>query len=704
MQALQTRHLCAAAVAVGLAVPALAHAQTWEAERVEALMIASGRSELPGSPASPLPLIEERLNVAIDGQHATSTLVQVYRNQTAGQIEGRYALRPGTNSHVEGFAYWNGETKIVGEVFERQTARRVYENVTSRRRDPGLLEQDGEGAFSFRVFPIAPNEQKRIELRWTKWLDRRARTVRYHAPISRPNADIVISVAGAVKNVRSATHALHVEPFAGGVRLRSDGARGGAKELAIEWDVDEPAWTLSAYVQPAGGDADGWFALSLPAPDLPASAAAAKDVTIVVDRSGSMSGDPMAQARAAAADMIRRLDPNDRVNVIAFSDEVDPLFKTPRALDAETRARAIGFADRLHEGGGTDIALALQTAIASQDNTAKGRPRVIVFMTDGQSDVDKAIDAARTDTGDVRLFTLGFGKDVNRHLLSRLAATKRGRFVHVENTASIQAEVGRLAAQIAKPLLVDVAVEVDGVQAVKLYPRSMPDLFAQDELLVTGRMRGTGTAKFTIRGKLGGAPVAYTRSVEIAKAPSRPWVGRLWAQARVAHLLEEISLGAKQPELVEEVIDLAVAYNFVTPYTAFLAIPESELGAEASTVAAARARKKKLMADNPEVEALEGKGGKSDKSKKMAFAADAIDGDLAKPTKTADASDDGGADEEDESPARSTRRRGFAAAGGDSTRRGRGCAGCSSSSNGAGSGILAIALAAIVLRRRRRAS
>src|SRR6185295_18953409 len=104
-----------------------------------------------GEPTRALPLTEERLQVTIDGQRATTTLLQVWRNNTALQIEGQYRLHPGSGSRVEGFAYWNGEAKIVGEVFERQTARRVYDNVTSRRRDPGLLEEDGEGAFAFRV-------------------------------------------------------------------------------------------------------------------------------------------------------------------------------------------------------------------------------------------------------------------------------------------------------------------------------------------------------------------------------------------------------------------------------------------------------------------------------------------------------------------------------------------------------------------------
>ncbi|MEP6866715.1 MAG: VIT domain-containing protein, partial [Deltaproteobacteria bacterium] len=92
----------------------MAQPQQLATDRVEALMLATdGR---------PLSLHEERLDIMIDGEYATTTMHQTYLNKTGGQIEGTYKLRPGTGSHVDGFAYWNGEQKIVGEVFEKQTA------------------------------------------------------------------------------------------------------------------------------------------------------------------------------------------------------------------------------------------------------------------------------------------------------------------------------------------------------------------------------------------------------------------------------------------------------------------------------------------------------------------------------------------------------------------------------------------------------
>ncbi|MBA2538602.1 MAG: VWA domain-containing protein [Deltaproteobacteria bacterium] len=631
-----------------------------------------------------IPLVEERLTVSVDGQHATTTLLQVFQHGNGAQIEGRYKLRPGMGSRVEGFSYWNGEQKIVGEVFERTTARQVYDNVTSRRRDPGLLEEDGEGAFQFKVFPIQPNEKKRVELRWSKWLERRGQTVRFRAPITRGNADIVIDVQGQVKNVRSSSHKLKLDRDSNGIRLRSDGARGRG-ELVIEWEVDEPEWLPSAYVHRGSGDNDGWFALSLATNDVDSTrSVAAKDVTIVIDRSGSMTGEPLANAKAAAVDVIRRLPPTDRVNVVAFSDEVDPLFRAPQLLDEENRNRAIGFVQRLHEGGGTDIALALTTAIKSQD-TKLGRPRVVVFMTDGQSDVDKSILAAKADTGDIRLFTVGLGKDVNRPLLQRLAALKRGNFTYIEKASAIQADVAKLATHIAKPLLVDVSLDVDGVQATRLYPRSLPDLFVDDQLVVSGRLKSaSGIAKFTIKGRLAGKPVTFTRTIDLGKSPPRPWVGRLWAQARVDHLQEEIALGAKQPELMTELIELALAYNFVTPYTAFLAIPEAELGDQRGTIEAARAAKKKIMAQNPDAANLD-KNAADPVYLSQDHAQNLPQGAPAMRTM-------GNASDED------VAERSFS--GSVQTQRGRGCAGCSTGGD-ASSLLLLLGLVVLVLRRRR---
>ena len=560
-------------------------------DRVEALMLASDGKALP--------VHEERLTVEIDGEYATTTMHQTYFNDSNGRIEGNYELRPGSGAHVDGFAYWNGEQKIVGEVFEKQTAHKVYDSVVAQRRDPGLLEQSGEGEFGFKVFPIDPHENKRVEVRWTKWLERHAQAVHYRAPVTSRNAEVVIELHGNVKNVHSSTHKFTSEKIANGVRLRSSAANAPG-ELVLDWDIDEPAWTPDVYVQQGNGTDEGWFALALAAP--PDAKVTAKDMTIVIDRSGSMqTDDKMEHAQRAAMDMVMKLGAKDRVNVISFSDEVDPLFESPQLMDDEHRSAAIEFIKRLHPTGGTDIALALRTAVDSQTKGSEN-PQVVVFLTDGQSD---AAQASAVKTGNVRLFTLGLGRDVNKPLLSRLAAEKRGRFTFIENASEIETKVDRLAANISKPLLVDVAVTVDGANATRMYPRTLPDLFAEDELRVSGRLRGTGVTKFRITGKLAGKQVEYVKSIDLGRAQPQPWTASLWAESRIDHLLEEIALDASKTEYRDEVLELSLAYNFLTPYTAFLAVPESELGAMHETVTAARERRAKIIAQNADVATLD---------------------------------------------------------------------------------------------------
>jgi Ca-activated chloride channel family protein len=129
-----------------------------------------------------------------------------------------------------------------------------------------------------------------------------------------------------------------------------------------------------------------------------------------------------------------------------------------------------------------------------------------------------------------------------------------------------------------------------------MYPRRAPDLFDGDELSIAARVRGTGKAKVIVEGTIEGTRRRFVTALAIPKVHARPWVGRRWADARVQDLLEQIALHGESKEHKSEAIELAVAYNMVTRYTAFLAIPESEVTAEArDALMSARARKRKIL-------------------------------------------------------------------------------------------------------------
>ena len=530
---------------------------------------------MPGGTVRDMPLVEESLRVTIAAQHSTTRLSQVFRNDSGGPVEGAYTLRAGQGARVSGFSYWNGEQRIVGEVFERAAAQQIYTRIVNRGRDPGLLVQRGEGSFGFRVFPIAPNERKRVQVSYTRWLPRRDGRVAYRAPVSHPDASIRITIRDPreVSELHSSTHRLTTERVRGALRVRAT-PRDRPRELSLSYRVQERPFQLQASIHRDRGH-DAYFVLSVAAPDLPDEAVAPKDLTLVLDRSGSMAGEPLRQALAAAENIVARLPAHDRVNVIAFDDDVDPLFARPMGASDATRQTAIDFIRRLRGGGGTDLALALERTLAGQHDGE--RPRVVIFLTDGRSSAAMALDAARADRRDVRIFSIGVGPQVDRSVLSRLAALKRGRFTFIESSQAIEARVGQLYQQIDRPLLVDVSLRVEGADARRVYPRTAPDLFAHDELRFSGRLRGRGQLRFVLEGTLRGERIRRTQRLELPDRSHKPWVAALWASARVDDLLEELSLSGDQTELKDEVVDLSLAYNFVTPYTAFLAIPQSEI-------------------------------------------------------------------------------------------------------------------------------
>lgn len=209
----------------------------------------------------------------------------------------------------------------------------------------------------------------------------------------------------------------------------------------------------------------------------------------------------------------------------------------------------------------------------------------------------------------MRVFTVGFGPEVNRPLLARLAAHKRGRFTYISAASSIEREVSTLYRQIDAPVLVDVSLETEGGAVSRLYPPTIPDLFVDDELRISGRLRASGPVTFTLKGKQGGRPFSRAIKLQDTAEIKRPWVARQWAGARVEDLLDEMALNGKRPEIENEVLNLALAYNFTTPYTAFLAIPESEVDwASARQLESARAYKAELMRRKPDAAHVAGGG------------------------------------------------------------------------------------------------
>jgi Ca-activated chloride channel family protein len=307
-----------------------------------------------------------------------------------------------------------------------------------------------------------------------------------------------------------------------------------------------------------------------------------KDIVFVLDTSGSMRGEKIEQARSAIDYCLDHLNRGDRFNVITFGTTVlsfrDDL--VPAGADEVKAARE--FVENVIANGRTNISGALEKAFAGKADP--GRPRIMMFLTDGAPTVGELIpekileQVKKINTNGTKVFVMGVGHDVNAHLLDQLAEVTDGSSEYVAPREELDAKIAGLYDRLSHPVLSGVKVSFGEMQADSVMPRKLPVLFKGSEIMMVGRYKTGGKHTITLSGTLSGQPTKYTCEVDLPGpdgkvAQDTEFLAPLWAVRQVGYLLQEIRLhGDPKNELIPEVVRLSTQYGIVTEYTAFLAM------------------------------------------------------------------------------------------------------------------------------------
>ncbi len=538
----------------------------------------------------PLTIKYHRVDVTITDQVATTHVDQVFVNDVRFPVEGTYIFPLPEDAAISSFDMWVDGQKLEGQLLGREEARAIYEEIVRRQRDPALLEYVGRGAFQASIFPIPPGGERRIELTYTQVLGQENGLVHYRYPLNtekfsaRPIQEVAVTVHLADKSplraIYSSSHPVDVTRD--GDRRATIGFEARDTRPDRDFDLyyslsaDAIAINLLSY-KPY--DEDGFFLLLVTPPvEAAGQAVIAKDVTLVLDVSGSMDGEKLAQAKIAGHYVLDHLGPADRFNIVAFSTATR--LCAPGPVSADRRAEGHAFIDRLTAQGSTDINRALLEALAGAD---ADRPAVLIFLTDGlptagEVDPDRiVVNVAASAAKSVRLFAFGVGYDVDTVLLDQLSKDQRGVSTYVQPGQKIDEVVSGFYAKVSAPVLVDVTLDFSGVQVDDLLPYPLTDLFAGTQLVVVGRYRTGDAADLRLSGVVDGRPQTYTyRNLAFVPRGGDEFIPRLWAQRKIGYLLGQIRLHGVNDELVGEVVALSTRYGIVTPYTSFL-VQEPEL-------------------------------------------------------------------------------------------------------------------------------
>jgi Ca-activated chloride channel family protein len=398
-----------------------------------------------------------------------------------------------------------------------------------------------------------------------------------------------------IKNVYSPSHEVEIErPDDRHAVVKLDAKNTvPSEDFRLFYDAEKGDLAASVVSYRPEKDEEGYFLL-LATPRIKQSRDdeenAAKTVIFVVDRSGSMSGEKMEQAKEALKFVLNNLRKGDTFNIVAYDSEVETFRPELEKFTDESRTAATGFVNGLYAGGSTNIdgALARTLGLLKDSN----RPTYVIFLTDGLPTVGETNEAKivqrASEANDVRarMFTFGVGYDVNSRLLDKLAREHHGQSEYVRPDDDIEDSVSRLYRRIGAPVMTDVELAVDvedarksdGPTVTRVYPKGEFDLYAGDQAVIVGRYHTPGDAKVKLSGAVGGKEQSFNFPAELVSKSdddTNSFVAKLWATRRVGEIIDELDLKGSNDELVKELVDLATKHGILTPYTSFLADEES---------------------------------------------------------------------------------------------------------------------------------
>ncbi|MEM9538824.1 MAG: VIT domain-containing protein [Cyanobacteria bacterium P01_E01_bin.42] len=572
------------------------------------------------------PLKHTEVKAKVSGNVSRVEVTQTFENPFSDPLEAIYVFPLPDEAAVDDMEIKIGDRIIEGDIKKREEAREIYERAREEGRTAGLLEQERANIFTQSLANIKPGEQIDVTIRYTDSLtfeggdyefvfpmvvgpryipgtpidanasepdptrenwgqntDRVPDASRITPPVLPPGTrsghDIGVTVeldaGGLVQDVRSPSH-----------KIISD-RRGDVLEVKLDREDTIPNKDLILRYQVSGKETQatvltqndekgGHFALYfVPAIEYQTHEIVPKDIVFLIDTSGSQRGEPIAKSKELVKRFIKGLNPDDTFTVMNFATNADALSATPLANTKSNRDSAIAYVDAFEGVGGTNMLNGID-AVLNYPPAPAGRLRSVVLLTDGYIGNDNEIIARvqkELKYGN-RFYSFGVGSSVNRFLLDRLAEVGRGTMQVVRQDEPTEAAVEKFFQQINNPVLTNIRVRWEGEgESPDIYPQFLPDLFANQPLVLFGRKGDRLQGKLRVMGMTAGGR-RFSRTVDVNfDEDGNLAIAQLWGRARIKELMLKMT-GGETRSGVEAVTNTALAYRLLSQYTAFVAVSQ----------------------------------------------------------------------------------------------------------------------------------
>lgn len=544
----------------------------------------------------------ERIDVQVNitGTMAEVEIQQTFQNPFEVPVEALYVFPMSVDAAVNAYQIVIGERIITGEIHQIDEARRIYEEARDEGRTTGLLEQSRPNIFLQSIANLPPGAPVTVRVRYVEQLryDRDTGfgfvfpmtiTPRYATPGSTPAVPPGYSLDGS----RGAAIALQVEVDAGLAIQSIDSPshviakqiEGASAQITLAAGQEIPNQDFRLHLRTAAEDLlatvlahrddtwGGFYSLMvLPPVEARAEDITPREVALILDTSGSMIGEPLAQSKAVCQALLNTLTPRDTLNIFTFAGDTRVWSPAPRPATVENLSEARLWLNALGADGGTEIGPAVHRALDIAP--AHAAIRLVYLFTDGAVDEDDASSMVQNAQEGNRLFPVGTGPAPNRWLLDRLAEEGRGFASYLNSEAEAEEVAERLVRRTAAPVLTDVRLEWQGLQVAAQTPLRIADLYTGQPLVVSGRYGAGGSGEVIVHGTRAGQPVSLRVPVTLPDAADRRPVAYTWARRRIHELMGQPSIS---DAVVSEITKLGLEFSLVTPYTAFVAADTAQV-------------------------------------------------------------------------------------------------------------------------------
>lgn len=581
--------------------------------------------------------LDTQVSMDVSGLLNRVTVKQVFINDSDQWVNGRYLFPLPETAAVDSMQLRIGDKVIAGQIQPKKQALQTFETAKKQGKQASLLQQQRRNLFTSDVANLGPHEQLVVEISYQQKVEYRdglfslrfplAITPRYNPqadrtteqpPLAMPSST---NTATTVKHVRPALDVKMQVNIDAGFELTSldslyhpikqsnvgnhysvnfTGKQIADRDFVLQWQAnvgvvpqaatfyqtgkthladnsDERSETAQRLPNPVDNNLYSLVMLMPPSVEVSEQHLIARELILVIDTSGSMSGQSITQAKQALQFALAGLRDIDSFNIIEFNSDVTMLSATPLSANSRNIGKANRFIQSLDADGGTEMRIALQTALVDsvqqdfdQTDTHSEMLRQVIFMTDGAVGNEHELYQLINDQlGDSRLFTVGIGSAPNSDFMRRAATMGRGTFTYIGKESEVQQKIEQLLNKIEQPVLTNIGLYYLDGSVPDYWPTTISDLYQNEPLWVSIKSASHQQQPIIVSGSINGQ--YWQQQLNFEENQAAKGIDLLWANAQITSL-ELYKDNASRDRVNKQVEALGLLYHLVTSQTSLVAV------------------------------------------------------------------------------------------------------------------------------------